>query len=203
LDGRGLVHVGNIDATVTFGGHGDAHNLGIVSANLKVQMREEVSATPLHLAENRILVLKVANVSPHWEIFNEHFKEVTVMNGLFQFGQFLLAQSGFAQKSPFDIVLEAELVGGSLATVARNGLAETLLVTFGSDAISHDSAAGGGHGAEIFFFLAVADPGNFFFKGGLVFILVRMDAAEWEGVVTVGLGGIVEGSEVLRCRFGG
>ena len=69
-------------------------------------------------------------------------------------------------------------------------------MTFGSDAIRHNSAAGGGHSAEIFV-LAVTDPRHFFDKGGLVFVLVRVDVAEWEGVVTVGLSGIVEGSEML------
>lgn len=201
LDGRGLVHVGNIDATVAFGGHGDAYNLGIVSANLKVQMWEEVCVAPLHFAENRILVLKVANVSPHGEILDEHFKEPTVMNGLFEFSQLLLAQSGFAQKAPFDIVLETELVGGSFATVAHNGLAEALLVTFGSDAISHNSAAESGRSVQLSIH-AVNAHGNFFLIGGLVFFMVCVDAAEGEGVVTVGLGGIVEGSEMMIRQRG-
>mmetsp|Transcript_1170 Transcript_1170/g.2163 ORF Transcript_1170/g.2163 Transcript_1170/m.2163 type:complete len:448 (+) Transcript_1170:542-1885(+) len=145
LHRRGLVHVGNVHTTIPLGRDGDADNLVFVRAHLKMQMGKQIRVTPLHLPQNGILILKVPNISPHGQILNKHLKEIIIMNRLLKFGQFFRPKGGFAQKSPFDIIMKTELVGRGFATVPRDAFAEAHLVLFGADAIGLDAALGGGH----------------------------------------------------------
>lgn len=147
--------------------------------------------TPLHLAQYRVLILEVANVSPHGQVLDEHFEEVIVVNRLLEFRKFLRAQRSLAQQAPFDVVLERQLVGRRLATISRDGLAEALLVAFGADAIGHDALAGR-QGRDVV--VAVGPGGELVLEGLLVFILAGVAVAEGEGVVAVRFGGVVEGA---------
>mmetsp|Transcript_20448 Transcript_20448/g.42874 ORF Transcript_20448/g.42874 Transcript_20448/m.42874 type:complete len:245 (-) Transcript_20448:101-835(-) len=193
LDSRRLVNIGNIHTTIPFSRNSNAHNLSIVRPNLKMQMGEQISVAALHLTKNGILILKVANVAPHGKVLNEHLKKVIIVNGLFEFGQFFLAEGSFAKEAPFNIVLEAELVGRSFAAIPCDTLTEAHLVLFGTDAVSRDTALGGRHELVV-----LASYGHVLLQCCLVFTLIGMLVAEGEGVVTVCLGRVVERTDLIH-----
>mmetsp|Transcript_25105 Transcript_25105/g.53429 ORF Transcript_25105/g.53429 Transcript_25105/m.53429 type:complete len:247 (-) Transcript_25105:180-920(-) len=204
LDGCGLVYISNVHATIALSRDRDTDNLGIVCAHLKVQVGEQESMTPLHLPQNRILVLEVPNVAPHGQVLNEHFEEVIVVNGLFEFFQLFGAEGDFAQESPFDVVFEAEFIRGGLTAVASNALPKPLFVPLSAYTISLDPALGGGHKRIIG---ALSAHRHVLLQGSLVLFLISMRMAEGEGIVAVCFSGVVEGAHLIynnvdRIMFG-
>jgi hypothetical protein len=123
------------------------------------------------------------------------------MNCLFQLGQFPRTQGGFTQEPPFNIVLKRQFVRTRFPSIARDMFPETMFGLFGPHAIADDTSSGGEEGEVhalvhvLGGIVGVAHGGGFeVFDGGIVFGLVGVGFAKGEGVVTVGFGGVVEGT---------
>jgi hypothetical protein len=74
-------------------------------------------------------------------------------------------------------------------------LPETMLGLLGSDTIAHDATAGGEEGEVLIVcggVVGVSPHGFEVFYGGIVFGLIGVGFAKGEGVVAVGLGGVIE-----------
>lgn len=125
--------------------------------HLKVEMREEVRVAAVHFSEDGILVLEVADVPPHRKIFDKHLKEVIVVYSLLELVQLDGSKGRLAEETPLDVVVERQLVGAGLATVARQVLPNAVFVLFGTNSVRFDPAPA--RELESFFCVASASSG--------------------------------------------
>ena len=56
------------------------HNLITVVSKIEMQMGKQVCFTSFNFSNNQIFIGSVTDVSPHGQIFYEHFKEIVVMD---------------------------------------------------------------------------------------------------------------------------
>jgi len=94
-----------------------------------MQVRKEKGSTGIAFPQDYILINGIANVSPHGQIFDEHFEKIVVVNGFLEFGEIFGIQFLLAQETPVDTVHETNFVGRCFATVSHNGFSHALFVT--------------------------------------------------------------------------
>jgi hypothetical protein len=141
-----------------------------------MQMREEKGLTSSHFSNQKVLIHGITNISPHGQIFHEHFKKVIVMNRLLESRQFFLFERFLAEQTPLDVIHKADFVRRGFAAISHNGFSETLTVTHGT--LACRSAAVNAHILRLGFFV--------------FFIGCRMLVTKGERIVTVRDGGVIE-----------
>lgn len=93
-------------------------------------MRKEkgLATVAFKFLRNDVFVRHITNVAPHGQIFHKQFKEIVVVNRLFELDQIRLAEFLFTQETPFHTVLKGDFVGRRLPAVSHQGLAHAQLV---------------------------------------------------------------------------
>jgi hypothetical protein len=170
------------------GGDLGGNNLVAVVPKVKVQMRKKESLATSDLAHEEILVRRVANVSPHWKIFDKHLKKVIIVDGILELFKLSLVKRRLTQETPVNGIQKRYFVGRGLTPVPYNGFAKTLSMALGAETLF---APGARVQLQVYIL---------FCSSSLLFLFSRVLVTEGERVVTVGFGRIIERS--VRSKKG-
>ena len=66
------------------GGHLGGNDLIPIVPKKKVKVCKEKSLATFRLTNNQIFVSRITHVAPQWKILHKHFKEIFIVNRLFE-----------------------------------------------------------------------------------------------------------------------
>ena len=83
--------ISNINSSLRISGHINRYNLIIVVADTEVQVRVEIHTCTLdRLSKQELFMRDFPHIPPHRKIIQKHFKEIVILNCLFEFFQLYL-----------------------------------------------------------------------------------------------------------------
>ncbi len=90
----------------------------LVVTNDKVQMGKKVSPAISHqFAGHHVFIHNITDVTPHWKIFDKHFKKVGVVDSILQFLQILGYEVHFTQQTPINAIIVGNFVGRGFTSI--------------------------------------------------------------------------------------
>jgi hypothetical protein len=145
-----------------------------------MRKEERLATVSFKLLRNDVFIHHITNVAPHGQIFHKQFKEIVVVNRLFELLQIRGTELLFAEQTPFHAILKGHFVGRGLPPVTHQRLAHAQLVTNGTCT---------GRVAD-----GVAQIDIFFRRHGTFLLFRRVGVAKGHGIVAIGFRRVVEGS---------